>query len=77
MTPLWELPKTNAIPKYDIEVSLIGFDGNIFSIMGRIVGVMQSNKIDNKEINKFTNAVMDCESYNDALIVCAQWVKTA
>lgn len=75
MTPLWELPKAVVNPKYpDIKVRLVGFDGNIFSIMGRITVAMKAAGVSDSEQFHFIDEVTGCDSYEDALLICAGWV---
>jgi len=76
MTPLWKLPHaTVPHPKYpEIEVRLTGFDGNIFSIMGRISKAMFEGGIEQNIIKQFIDEVSESDSYENALIVCRNWV---
>ncbi len=53
---------------------LIGTDGNIFALMGRVSKTMRKAWISDKEIKKMQNEVMNSESYSAALRVLSNYV---
>lgn len=67
-----------AAVKYpDVHVQLTGEDGNIFSIMGRVTGEMRRAGVSAVERNAYTQELMDCGSYDEALRVTMRWVSTS
>lgn len=61
-------------PKYpEIEVQLIGLDGNAGSIMGRVVGAMQEAGLPASERNGYRREAMS-GTYDDLLRTTMRWV---
>jgi hypothetical protein len=66
-----------AQPKFGLEVDLLsGVNGNIFVLMGTVTKAMrremQANPdsgITQESITDFINEIMECDSYNSALVV--------
>jgi hypothetical protein len=54
-------------------VKLIGEDGNIFSIMGRVTRVLRQNGLTD-QITEYTEKIFNCKSYGEALNVTMQYV---
>lgn len=56
----------------NIKVQLVGLDGNAFSILGRIQGIMKKNKLPQSEIDTFMEEAMSSD-YNHLLNTCMNW----
>ena len=56
-----------------IEVELVGQDGNAFSVLGRVTQAMQRGRIPKEEIEKFTKEATSGD-YNELLNTCMEWV---
>ncbi|MCK5216345.1 MAG: hypothetical protein KAJ93_01055 [Methanosarcinales archaeon] len=56
------------------ECELIGTDGNIFTIMGKVQRVLRAEgmKVEAKE---YVNKVMACGSYDEALVITMEYVE--
>lgn len=52
------------------QFSLVGIDGNIFSVIGYVREAMRKTKFSNDEITDFCNSVTKQKSYDDALGMC-------
>lgn len=52
------------------QFSLVGIDGNIFSVIGYTREAMRKTKFDNTEITDFCNSVTKQKSYDEALGMC-------
>ena len=52
------------------QFSLVGIDGNIFSVIGYTRDAMRKTKFSNTEITDFCKSVMKQKSYDDALGMC-------
>lgn len=64
-------------PKYpQIEVQLSDEDGNVFSIIGRVVKAMRRGGVPAEEISAYQREVMASESYDKALQSTMSWVAT-
>lgn len=61
------------MPKYDIDVELIGQDGNAFAIMGAVDRVLQSIGVSKDEREAYMNEAMSGD-YGNLLRVTAEWV---
>jgi hypothetical protein len=58
-----------------VEVQLVGLDGNIFGIIGRVQRELRRSGLASKdEINDFAQEVMSTGSYAEALHVVGEWV---
>lgn len=65
------------MPKYpDIEVQLVGEDGNVFSILGRVSRALRKNGVSDSEISEFSSAAMSGD-YDNLLRVVADWVEVS
>ena len=65
---------TGSEPKYPhVTVPLVGEDGNIFAIIGRARVIARRAGLSPEEIARFTEAVMDSKSYDEALQVVMSW----
>lgn len=58
------------------ECELIGTDGNIFAIMGKVRRVLidAGMRIEAKE---YVDKVMACESYDEALVITTEYVEVS
>lgn len=52
--------------KYDIEVELVGGDGNAFMIIGRVAKAVR-REVSAEAADEFTQEATSCESYDDLL----------
>ena len=59
----------------EVEVKLVGEDGNAFSILGRVSKAMRRAGIDSTEIKEFTDEAMSSD-YNHLLQTVMKWVET-
>lgn len=63
-------------PKYpEINVRLVGQDGNAFSIMGRVAVALRRHGIDKEEIEEYYNQAMSGD-YGHLLRTTMEWVST-
>jgi hypothetical protein len=61
-------------PRYeDIEVELVGTDGNAFSLIGKTTRALRRGGVEKPEIDEFTKAAMSGD-YDNVLITIMQWV---
>jgi len=61
-------------PKYpDVEVELVGNDGNAFAIMGNVRQAMRREGIEESEFTKYREEAMSGD-YDNLLQVTMQWV---
>jgi len=58
----------------DIEVPLIGEDGNIFIIISKISKALANNGVSSEDRSQFFNEVTEADSYTEALNKCCRWV---
>jgi len=64
----------NQLVKYpEIEVQLVGEDGNAFAIMGRVTKAMKRAGISKEEIDNYRKDAMSGD-YNNLLAVTMDWV---
>ena len=57
------------MPKYNIDVELVGQDGNVFNLIALVRRALQKNNIPVAEIQEFVKKVKSTSSYNEALMV--------
>lgn len=57
----------------DIEVQLVGEEGNAFSILGRVSQVLRRGGVSEKEVEEYMDEAMS-GNYDDLLATTAQWV---
>ena len=61
-------------PKYPhITVQLIGFDGNAFTVLGRVAQAMRRHGLDDAEVKVFM-AEATAGDYNHLLATAIRWV---
>jgi hypothetical protein len=60
-------------PKYDIEVELVGHDGNAFAILGKVSRALRNAGVKTDEITAF-KAEATAGDYNHLLATCMRWV---
>jgi len=62
------------MPKFEnIEVQLIGMDGNAFSILGRVLDAMKKANVSQADIDAFINEATG-DNYDNLLMTVAKWV---
>ena len=62
--------------KYDIEVKLIGQDGNAFAILGSVQRALRKAGASKDEINQYMQEAMSGD-YNHLLSTTMDWVEVA
>lgn len=60
----------------DLKVELIGYDGNVFAIIGKVGTALKRNGYEHL-VNHFNKACFSAESYNDVLNIVDQYVEVA
>ena len=60
--------------KYDIEVELIGNDGNAFSIMGAVTKAMQRAGVSREEQDEYFKQAT-AGDYDQLLVTTMEWVE--
>jgi len=61
------------MPKLDLEVQLIGTDGNAFAVLGKVRQAMRRAKVSKEQIEEFTKEAT-AGDYNHLLATCMEWV---
>lgn len=61
------------MPKYDIDVKLIGENGNVFNLMSKCTLAMKRHGVDSEEIEKFKDECRESD-YDHALRTMMKWV---
>jgi hypothetical protein len=64
------------MPKYDIEVSLVGIDGNAFSVMGAVTRAMKLAKVSREEQDEYVRQAT-AGDYNHLLLTTMEWVEVS
>jgi hypothetical protein len=59
----------------EVCVPLVGQDGNIFSIIGRVIQALKRAGVEQAERDKFWREVSASKSYDAALAVVMRWVE--
>ncbi len=67
-------PSETGIKFPQIKVKLVGTDGNIFALMGRVSSALRQNRVGNDLINEFSKDVMNSSNYDEALGKITKWV---
>jgi hypothetical protein len=62
--------------KYDINVSLIGHDGNAFAIMGAVTKAMRRAGVSREEQDEYFKEAT-AGDYNQLLATTMEWVKVS
>ena len=57
----------------NIEVELLGHDGNAFAILGKVNRELKKNKVDDNEIQEFRDQAMSGD-YDNLLATVMSWV---
>ena len=57
----------------EIEVQLVGSDGNAFAILGKARKALKRGGVSREEIGQFTEEAMSGD-YDNLLRVCMEWV---
>jgi hypothetical protein len=64
-------------PKYpDVQVQLVGEDGNAFAIMGRVAGALKRAGVPKEEIDVYYSESTSGD-YDNLLRTATQWVQVA
>ena len=58
----------------DIEVQLVGTDGNAFAWLGKVQKALKEAEVSKEEIDSFFNEATSGD-YNHLLRICMEWVK--
>jgi len=61
------------MPKYDIEVELVGHNGNAFMIIGSVTKALRREKVSREEIDLYTKEAM-AGDYDHLLRTTMEWV---
>ena len=61
----------------EVHVQLSGEDGNVFSIIGRVIQALRRAGCSPSEIDAFWKEVQSSQSYDEALRVVMQWVSVS
>ena len=65
---------TEKLIKYpEIEVDLVGTDGNAFALIGKVRQALKANGVSKQEIDDFSKEAT-CGNYNHLLQTCMKWV---
>jgi len=63
--------------KYEnIEVQLVGMDGNAFSIMGRVIKALKDANVSQNDIDEFIKEATSYD-YDNLLTTVAKWVNVS
>ncbi len=57
----------------NIEVELVGQDGNAFNLIGLVCKALRRNKVPSEEVSKFQEEAMSGD-YDNLLQTCMKWV---
>jgi hypothetical protein len=66
----------NKMAKYDIDVDLIGNDGNAFSIMGAVTKAMRRAGVSREEQDQYFKEAT-AGDYNQLLVTTMKWVNVS
>jgi hypothetical protein len=65
------------IPRFpDVEVELVGHDGNAFAILGRVSGALRKAGATSGEVDEFQKQATSGD-YDHLLSTCAEWVNVS
>lgn len=62
------------MPKYDVEVELVGHDGNAFAIMGRVQRALKDAGATKEELDQYFHE-STAGDYDNLLRVAMEWVE--
>jgi|APIni6443716594_1056825.scaffolds.fasta_scaffold305225_2 hypothetical protein len=62
------------MPKYDVEVQLVGNDGNAFAIMGAVKSALKKAGASKEELDQYLADSMSGD-YDNLLRVAMEWVE--
>lgn len=62
------------MPKFDVEVELVGQDGNAYAIMGAIKKALRKAGATNEQVDQYLSESMSGD-YNNLLSVATEWVE--
>lgn len=68
--------KEGKMPKYQVEVQLVGEDGNAFAIMGRVKTALKKAGASDEEISQYFSEATSGD-YDNLLRVTMNWVEVA
>lgn len=63
-------------PKYDIDVTLTGVNGNAFAIIGTVTKALTRAGVSQDEIKEFTTEATSGD-YDNVLVTCMKWVNVS
>ena len=69
------LKETNTVKYPDIEVQLVGTDGNAFAILGKVQKALKAEGVLKDELDEFFNEATS-STYDHLLRTCMKWVTT-
>jgi hypothetical protein len=61
------------VPKYDIEVKLVGTDGNAYALMGKVRKALRQAGASPEELDQFFQEATSGD-YDHLIYVCTEWV---
>lgn len=61
------------MPKYDIDVELIGQDGNAFAILGNVKKALRKAGAPKEDLDQYIKEATSGD-YNDLLLTTSEWV---
>jgi hypothetical protein len=64
------------MPKHDIEVELVGCDGNAFAVMGKVKEALQREGVSSAEISEYMKESMSGD-YDNLLRTAMEWVNVS
>ena len=67
---------TNMVRYPEIDVRLVGNDGNAFAIMGAVTRALRQHRVPAEEIKEFQMTCMGGD-YNHLLATCMAWVNVS
>ena len=70
------LKETNTVKYPDIEVQLVGTDGNAFAILGKVQKALKAEGVLKDELDEFFNEATS-STYDHLLRTCMKWVTTS
>lgn len=62
------------MPKFDVQVQLVGEDGNAFAILGRVRRALRKAGATPEELQQYSDEAT-AGDYNDLLRVTMEWVE--
>lgn len=60
-----------------VYVQLSGHDGNVFRIIGRVIGALRTGGAAQADVDEFWGEVSHAGSYDEALFIIMKWVNVS